>query len=317
MPTEQFTIPRLPFIAAGYGVVLPHATVLPPGGRVAAYVRSTGPADYDDRFIADNMVATLAAGLARCRPGMGDIVYVLPGHSESGVGTTMMANLVAGTKIIGVGQGSAMPTFRWTATTDQWAIAAADVQISGLKLRLEGANGVVKAILVTAANLCMFNNEIQVASGAALKATIALELGAGSDGAIIASNFFYGTATHNVTDGIKVVSAVDRVRIVQNVMDFSATAANGNIHVTAAATKMQIAGNVVQNDHTASTAAIAVDAVAATGVIWDNYTSTINNGVATAQGITLGAGCLMRAFQSFSSDEPVKSGVLTPVVVAT
>jgi hypothetical protein len=161
------------------------------------------------------------------------------------------------------------------------------------------------------------DNEFQVASGAALKATIAFEVGTGADGTLIANNWWYGTPTHNVTDGIKVVAAVDRCRILGNQMDFSATAANGNIHVTAAATKMAIGGNIMQNDHTSSTACIAVDAVAATGLLWDNYASTLNNGTATAQGIILGAGCLIRAFQSFSSDEPVKSGVLTPTVVAT
>lgn len=311
-------VPRdLQLIQNGAGLRTPFGLYLPPGGKVAAYVRSTGPQDQDDNAIKYNLVTTLAAALLRVRSGQGDTVIVLPGHSESGVGTTMMSGLAAGTKIIGVGQGSAMPTFRWTATTDQWAIAAADVQISGLKLRLEGANGVVKAVLVTGANFLFAGNEVQVASGAALKATIAMELGAGADGALIRDNFWYGTATHNVTDGLKIVAALDRVRVLSNIMDFSATAANGNIHVTAAATKLQIGGNVVQNDHTASTACIVVDAVAATGMIWDNYVSTINNGVATAQGITLGAGCLMRAFQSFSSDEPVKSGVLTPTVVAT
>jgi hypothetical protein len=312
------TVPRdLPVVIAGAGIKTPFGIYLPPGGKVAAYVRSTGPQDQDDSAIKYNLVTTLAAGISRARSGQGDTVIVLPGHSESGVGTTMMSDLRAGTKIIGVGQGSAMPTFRWTATTDQWAIAAADVQISGLRLKIEGANGVVKGILATGANLLFSSNEVQVASSAALKATIAMELGAGSDGAVIRDNFWYGTNTHNVTDGLKVVSAIDRLRILYNVMDFSATAANGNIHITAAATKLQIAGNVLQNDHTASTACIAIDAVAATGMIWDNYVATINNGVATAQGITLGAGCLVRCFQDFSSDEALKSGILTPAVVAT
>lgn len=305
--------PDLPLLLSGYGLKTPFGVFLPPGGQVAAYVRSTGYQNGDDEAIRSRLVLTLAAGLAMCRPGAGDTVVVLPNHSESGMGTTMMSGLVAGTKIVGVGAGSAMPVFRWTATGDQWAIAAADVSIAGLRLRIEGANGIVKGILVTGANCSMYGNEIQVASGAALKATIALEYGTGSDGFVHANNYWYGTATHNVTDGLKVVAAVDRGRIINNEMDFSATAANGNIHVTAAATKLHIGRNALQNDHTASTACIAVDAVAATGLIWENYVSTINNGTATAQGIILGAGCLMRSFQSFSTDEPVKSGLLTPV----
>lgn len=311
MANEQFSYGNIPLFGAGYGIRTQFGITLPPGGKVAAYVRSTGVQDGDDAAIVDKLVLTLAAGLARCRSGLQDTVVVLPGHSESVIDATMLASMVAGTRVIGVGNGSTKPTFRWTATASQWAIAVADVVFTGLKLRLEGANGVVKAIVTTAANTTFFDNEIQVASGAALKATIAMELGTGADGAFICSNWWYGTATHNVTDGLKVVgTAIDRVRIVGNMMDFSATAGNGNIHVTSAATKLQIGANVVQNDHTSSTACIAIDAVAATGMIWDCYTSTLNNGTVTAQGITLGAGCLVRTFQCFSNDEPLKSGAL-------
>jgi len=229
------------------------------------------------------------------------------------VGTTMLSGLVPGTRIIGVGEGSSKPTFRWTATGDQWAVAAADCVFAGLKLRLEGANGVVKAILVTAANVAFLDNEVQVASGAALKATIALEVGAGADAFELAGGYWYGTATHNVTDGVKVVSAVDRLNIHDIDMDFSATAGNGNIHLTAAATKVRISRARLQNDHTASTACVACDAVAATGFISDCRFSTINNGTASAQGFVGGAGCLIRLFETYSTDEPIKNGLLGPV----
>jgi hypothetical protein len=315
---EQFSFGNIPLMGAGYGIRTQFGIMLPPGGKVAAYVRSTGLQDGDDAAIVDKLVLTLAAGLARCRSGLGDTVVVLPGHSESVTDATMLNSMVAGTRVIGVGNGSAKPTFRWTATASQWAIAVADVLFCGLKLRLEGANGVVKAIVTTAANTTFFDNEIQVASGAALKATIALELGTGADGAFIASNWIYGTATHNVTDGIKVVgTAIDRVRIVGNIMDFSATAGNGNVHVTAAATKLVIGANVMQNDHTASTACVAVDNVAATGMIYDNYFSTVNDGVAAAQGVVFAGTATIRTFQNFSSDEPRKSGTLAPTAVAT
>jgi len=309
--TQQFfPVGNIPLFGAGYGIRTNFGIMLPPGGTVAAYVRSTGPQTGDDAAIIDRLVTTLDAGLRRCRSGLGDTVVVLPGHSESVVDATMLANAVAGTRIIGIGNGSAKPTFRWTAAGSQWALTVADVYVSGLKLRLEGTNGITKAILVTGANSTWVDNEFQVASGASNKATIAFEVGSGADGTTIAGNFWYGTATHNVTDGLKVVAAVDRFRLLNNHMDFSATAANGCVHFTAAATKVAVGGNFVQNDHTASTAAIAVDAVASTGMAWDNYTSTINNGTVTSQGITIGAGCLWRLFQSFSCDEPIKSGAL-------
>lgn len=313
MANEAYVVGDLPSYASFFGVKTPFGISLPPGGKVAAYVRSTGPQDGDDPNILNNFVTTLSSGLARCRSGRGDKVIVLEGHSESVTDATMLTNLKADTQIIGVGTGSSQPTFRWTATGSQWPINKDNVVITGLNLKLEGANGVVKAILHTGASGLVVGNNIVVASGATAKATIAYELGTGSDGTIIAANYVHGTATHNVTDGFKVVAALDRIRFFNNVMDFSATAANGNIHVTAAATLLKIAGNMLQNSHTASTANVTIDNVAATGLIWDNYLSTINNGTVTAQGLILGAAALVRCFQNFSCDEPIKSGVLTPV----
>ncbi len=309
--------PDLPLAQAGFGYRTPFGVQLPPGSRVAAFVRSTGIQNLDDDSIRNNLVTTLSDALKRCRSGLGDTVFLLPGHSESVADALMLTNMVAGTKIIGVGRGSNMPTFRWTATGAQWPIAVADVTIAGLRLRLEGANGVVKGILVTGADCSMFGNDFEVASGATAKATIALEVGAGAARFELSNNRLRGTATHNVTDGVKVVSAVANVVISNNYMVFSATAGNGNVHVTAAATEMVVTKNLFFNTHTASTACFAVDAVAATGILSDNRYATINDGVATAQGATFGAGALFRCFENYSCDEPVKSGVLTPGAVAT
>ena len=197
---------------------------------MAAFVRSTGAQSGDDPYVLSNLVTTLAAGLKRCRASMGDYVVVLPGHSESVVDGTMLTNLVAGTRVVGVGHGSIRPVFRWTATGSQWAVSVADVLFTGLNLRLEGANGVVKAILVTGANSILAFNKIQVASGATNKATIAIEYGAGADDFELIGNQFHGTETHNVTDGVKVVAACLGGRIEDNEMVFSATAANGLLH---------------------------------------------------------------------------------------
>lgn len=317
---ELYQVGTMPVLQSGYGWRTPYGTLLPPGGRVAAFVRSAGVQDYDDDMIAKNLVKTLAAGCASARAGRGDVVYVLEGHTESLIAadtTALSAAIKADTKIVGVGEGSSMPVLRWTAAASSLAVSVANVRIQGLRLRLEGANGVTKAINWTGADGTIADCDIEVASGAALKAAIALEVGVGANKFKLLRNYFRGTSTHNVTDGVKVVAAVEDLLIQGNLMHFSATAANGNIHVTAAALRLAMIQNWLTNDHTASTACIAIDAVAATGIISDCRVATINNGVATAQGITLGAGCLVRAFESYSSDEPVKSGILTPTVVAT
>lgn len=315
----SFLFPGLPAATIGAGVRTPIGTLLPPGANIAAYVRSSGgQVSGEDPELATSgrVVKTLAAALPYCRAGRGDYIIVLPGHTENVTSATALGGLVAGTRIIGVGNGSMMPTFTWTATAAQWAVNVADVVISGLKLDLGGANGVTKAINVTGAGVQIVANELVTSSGAALKAAIAVEVGTGAARFTFANNLVDGS-TDAATDVLLVAAAVDRVRITDNEMSAAATAANGLIRVSAAATNLRILRNHIANTVASSTACIAIGNVAATGIIADNYLSTLNNGTANAQGITVGAAGLVRCFQNFSSDEAARSGTLAPAVVAT
>jgi hypothetical protein len=197
-------VPQLPFNAMTGGVDLGASVVLPPGGNVI-YVRSTAPDDFDPPGVTARVVTTLAVALQTCRANRGDTVVVLPGHSENVADALMLTNLKAGTRIIGLGWGADMPTFRWTATTSQWPITVNNVLIQGLRLRLEGANGVVKAIAITGTDTTIKGCDIEMASGTTAKATIGIEVGSGALRTNIIANRFRGTETHNVTDGIKVV----------------------------------------------------------------------------------------------------------------
>lgn len=323
MGTDNFALgaysfPDVPFVGVGgAGLKTPFGLWLPPVTRIAAYVRSTGPdLNADPPEIQARLFTTLAAALKQCRSGKGDTIIVLPGHSESVSTATMMANLVAGTRIIGLGspRQDDAPTFRWTATTSQWAIAVKNVVIAGLRLRLEGANGVVKAINITAAGCTLIGNYIQLASGASNKATIGIEVGSAATDCQILDNFVVGTATHNVTDGILAAGATvpSGLTICRNRMIASATAANGLVRISVAALNLLIEDNAIYNTHTASTSCITVGNVAADGVIRNNHLATINDGTVTAQGLVLGAAALVRCFNNQSCDEPIKSGVLTP-----
>ena len=310
--------PNLPYLAVG-GIQTPAVQLLPPAARIAGYVRSGGPADADDEEVKRRLFTTLAGALAQVRAGKGDTILVLPGHSENVTDATMLTNLVAGTRIIGVGSNrqSDAPVFRWTNTAGSWVVDDADVLIENLYLRMEGANGVVKAIDVTAAGFSLQNCHIQTASGASNKATIGVEIGAGADNCTISGNFIRGTATHNSANVVLVDGAVSNLRFVGNTAICSATAGNGILQVTAAALNMDISGNRLYNTHTSSTACIAFGNVACDGLCTHNVLGTKNNGVATAQGVTFGAAALVLSAENYSVDEAAKSGVLTPAAVAT
>ena len=277
--------------------------------------RSTGRSARSGKGTFDAPYSTLAAALAdgEIRANSGDAIVVLPGHSESVANATMLTSLLDGVSIFGFGQGSNMPTFRWTATTSQWVLDNANTVIRGLRLRLEGANGVVKALVWTGADNILEACDIETASGATAKATIALEVGAAADRLKIRGNKIRGTATHNSTDIIKVAGVADQVEIVGNDVIASATAGNGCIHITAAATNILIKSNTLNNTHTSSTATIAIDDVAATGFIVEADSALENDGTITAQGaVFAGTTPTIKCSRVYAVDQKAKNSTLSP-----
>ena len=309
---------QLPNYGLQAGMASPYGILLPPSQQVV-YVRSTGVQNTDNRDIAERLVTTLATALSYCRSGLADTVVCLPGHSESVTDATMLTNLVAGTKIIGVGNGSNRPTFRWTATAAQWAISVNDVVFSNLNLQLEGANGVVKAIAVTGNDVVFYGNDILVGSGASNKATIAIEVGTGAAGGnrfVFDSNTVRGVVAGAVTNGLLISNAASDIRIVNNEMHFASTTTNGNINCNAAALNIRVLNNYLENTVASSVACIVFSNAASDGTCAYNAITVKNTGTATSGtvGITIGAACLVGFHQNFVVNDPLKSGLLSPSV---
>lgn len=306
----NFNFPTLPYGKFEAGVDLGNALVLSSGGNVI-YVRSTGPADYDPPSLTGRIVTTLSAALSQCRANKGDTIMVLPGHTENVSTATALSGLVAGTRIIGVGQGSNQPTFTWTATAGKWAVNVANVLISGLKLDFTGINAVVQAIAITGADSAIRDCDI-IAGAAAAIPVIGIDVAANR--VQIAGNRVRGVHATGVTDAIfKVSTRVDGVEIMSNKIFASATG-NGCIAIVDAATNLAIGGNIVLNSQTASSRAIFFSSVAATGFVFDNRTGVLKDGTVNAVGLIFTGGSSVVAAENYNVDEAQKSGVITPAV---
>lgn len=301
-------------VTTDQGLRTQYGIILPPGARVAAYVRSTGLQSGDGAFLNDNLVLTLAQGLARVRAGLGDFVVCLPGHAENVADATTFSNaLLAGTKILGVGRGGNTPTFTWTATTSKWDISVADVFIGGLRLLFDGINAVANAINVNAADFGMSFCEFEM-STTAKSPTVGITLTANATRCDISGNLFRGLSTVAVGDGILISGACDSPRICDNEMIFAATSATGLVHITAAATNLKILRNTMSNTVATSVAAIAFGAVAATGHVANNTIQVLSTGAITqgTTGITVGATTTANFYQNFVANDPRTSGILSP-----
>jgi hypothetical protein len=304
----------LPLVGYAGGFRLPGAIIASPASTIVAYVRSTGVQSGDPPDVADRMTSSLANALTRVRPGMGDIIAVLPGHFEAVSDALMLANLRTYTRIVGIGSPrlATGPTFRWEATGARWDVNQAGVSLENLRLLCDGANGVVNAINVTADGFNMSGCFVRWAQSATLKATIGMTLGTGATNATIAGNEIDGTPAHNVTNGILVSGVATGLRIIRNRIMASATAANGLINVTGAALRMYIAENDLANQMTSSTSCITLGAAASSGLICRNMCSVENTAsVAADVGILVGGTSIVRLFGNETSDTVRTRGVPT------
>lgn len=299
---------RAPYYQAGVGVSTQYGRLLPPSQGEVFYVSSSA---FSNPELEKVRRPTLAAALRLCVADRGDVVYVMAGHSENVVDATMLDNLVDGTSIIGSGRGTMQPEFTWTAVGSQWVLNNNNVVIENLHLDFTGIDAVVKGIDWTGTDCLLTGCDVEVATASAA-ATIVCEIGAAADRTEIAHCRWRGDVGDTVISNILVDGACEDLHIHNNRMDMAVTIASGCIHITAAALRMHIHNNTILNNVAASTACIAITAVAANGSICDNRFGTLADNTASAQGLLMGAGCLVKPNQNFNTDEVLLSGILNP-----
>lgn len=315
------TWPRIQHTAAPAGVATPYGQMIPPGGRVAAYVRGTNGTvlDWDEEDLPGAgwkpgiIRATLAEGLSLCRSGKPDAVIVLPGHTEN-VTSTFLSGLKPGTRILGggMGLGSLIPTFTWNAAGSTFAIDDANVLMAGLKFNINGANDITKGINVTAAGCSIIGCDINVSAGTDLHAAIGIELGTGSTGFTFAQNRVIGISDAP-TNVFLVAAAASDLRIERNHFDVFAHATNGLINFgNNAPLRILILENWLSNRTASSDFTIVFGTGAATGLIHGNVSAVLNNGTAATEGITFGSGPLIQLGQNWTSNLILESGLLSP-----
>lgn len=230
-------------------------------------------------------LSTINAALAKCVSGRADIVYVLPGHAEN-IGTTGFSNLVAGTKIMGLGTSAERPTFTWNATGSNIAISVANVRIQNCRLLLAGPLTGGVALTVTAGLTCtgpglqLINNEINVATAVNMLCTTGMTLSAVCKDVTIQGNYIWGSTAGTITGVVVTTGAVDRLRIVANDIRACATAQLLDLS-NAAITDNLIYGNRMQNKLDTTTAVIKPHATS-TGIVDQNTWYTAAAGTAPA-----------------------------------
>lgn len=93
--------------------------------------------------------ATLDYAVGQCVASRGDVIFIRPGYTDA-VTSAQPALDVAGITIVGLGEGDLAPLFTFGATTSTIAISAANVAVSGIKIKAT-IDSVVAGFTVSAA----------------------------------------------------------------------------------------------------------------------------------------------------------------------
>ena len=312
-----------PFVANYAAIASPWGTLLKPGGRVAAYLRSTGAQDGEDHFAASGLlVTTLSAALKRCRSGMGDIIYVLPGDVQSISAADFASDLVAGTQIISCGRPGATnnPTWTWTAVASTFLLDVANVTLAGLTLVTGGADNVTAPITVSAAGCAIVGCQIIAGTSSSLESATVITLAAGATDCLIQGNRFSATGGAVTTACIS-VGAVARPVITHNrFITTQSGATTGVIAITGAATDVDIGWNRIYNALEDGVGIRLAD-VAATGMIYNNYFGGVDAGGTVANALKAvsfaGSSHITRQFENRASDEDSATGVIAPAAATS
>lgn len=314
------------FQAYGPAEVFP-GMILAPNGGLVHFVHSSGAAALDllppgmSAPTPGSFVTSIAAAAALCRANRGDTIIVLPGSVETVSTVNPLSVLPAGVTIRGMGEPGTnqRPTINFAAATATWVLPAGTVLDNFIiECSSVAATVVAAPITVTAAGVKLTRNMVHVATSATQLATQPITVGAGGDDFVFADNEVWttgaGTFATNPTNNVRVTSAVKGFRFLRNTFYGGTAAATGQLEFTAAATNSRIIGNTMLNMFATSTANI-VGFAGVTGLVLYNSLGVGNNGVSSAQGITVPGNWL--CFQNFSADEAGRSGLLSPVVVTT
>ncbi len=279
------------------------------GGRVF-YVGATSLALVNEMRLAGQPVYPTLFGTTGALAGLGgrttsgDVIYVLPGHTESVSAADMASDTGAasGFSIVGLGSGTMRPAFTWTAATATWLLDTENVEIANCRLFLAGATTSTTALTVaapitaSAAGCRLVNNYVNVGVDADQIVTVGITTTAAADDFVFDNNFVEGDPTAEITAAGTVLRLVgaDRAKVTRNYMAAAlATDTDGLIEfLTTASLNVLVHSNFVYANGSGNTCAIdAGAALANTGFLDFNQLVVDADGTAQTVAFTVSGTC--------------------------
>lgn len=297
---------------------------LGPNGKVWYVCSLGGPGGSGDGTRPDSPLLTVGGAngaLARMvgRTNNGDVVVCLPGHVESVSSADYFSHTgtASGFSIYGYGTGTLRPTFNWTVATSTWLVDTANIEISGLRLNLAGADAagtltVTTPITVSAAGFKAVGNFVnwgQSSDNGCGSTLGAIAFVGASQCEIVGNKFISLDTAGTLPVSCLSINGCDFFTLVGNQICGGTTATTvGSVHfVTTASLNVLISGNRIENLKASSTKALTTAIDGVTGSIEYNRFRVQSGIVATTIATTP---FLCSYFQNFTADTDTQNGAL-------
>ena len=292
--------------------------VLKSGGTNESEIKAMYGGGYPDG--TSSMFTSVKLALAACLASRGDLILVLPGHTESIPDATILVANVAGVSVVGVGSGSLRPTFTLnTANTANIPVTSANFTFKNC---IFIANFLAIASCFTnnaAPEFKVINCEFRDTSSVLnFLAIVTTTVSVNADGLTFNGNRLIITGITAATTPIKVVGTMDRLTINDN---FITKAVLNNTscllaHAALVVTNLEMARNFIFSANTDSSSGgflITTSSTTNSGMVHDNYV----NGLDTAAEILVTAGSVYGMFNNLYDGDTDKSGFVSPAIGST
>lgn len=225
---------------------------------------------------ADYPFATIDYAVGQCTASNGDVIYVMPGHTEDIAAAGGIDLDVAGITLIGIGNGSNRPTITYSATASDIDIDAANITVENFLIDMTGVDAVVAGIDVNSADFTLRNCYVLMADSGG-QATNGITTATAANRMVV-EDCEFSSPNAGANEAILLEGTPDGVIIRRNIIsgDFAVgtlSNATGNV-----ATNARIYDNYLQNDNNGQEA-IDFDS-AVTGYAWNNF--LVTDAIATA-----------------------------------
>ncbi len=255
--------------------------------------------------------ATIDYAIGKCTASNGDMIYVLPGHTETVSAAGGITADVAGISIIGLGNGKLKPKITLSATASTIAVSADNVTFKNIEI-VPGIADIVSVFYITGASCTLDGISCTTNSTYSIKSMVLTT--ATADYLTVCNGHFVGTVAPGATSIFFNLVGADQFKYFNNFSNIVLSNHNTSCTIgggTTASLNVEIFGNRIAQTGGTTQASSIIMYTACTGIICDNRIFT---GSTSLAGGLNPATCYCA--ENYIENAVAKSGILDPTVTS-